>query len=110
MGITENEFWSMNPRLLKPYFLAEKLKLEQANLIAWLQGLYVHHAVGSVLANMFGKNSKKVSYLKEPIELEKKQLSVEDEEQRVIRFLDQLKNNFDRSHKSVMLPEAQRGD
>lgn len=49
MGVSETEFWSMNPRLLAPFVEADRLRFERMNLGAYLTGAYVRRAVVSCL-------------------------------------------------------------
>lgn len=72
-------FWKLNPKSLQPFFEAYKENyqddLERRNFQAWLNGLYVQHAIGSSF-------SKKHKYLSKPIELfaKEKQKELTDKE------------------------------
>jgi hypothetical protein len=59
-------FWKLNPKKLEPFFEADKIRYKQEqemlNLTAWLNGLYVTHAIGAC----FSKNSK---YPPQPIDM-----------------------------------------
>ena len=56
----------MNPAKLRPYIRADEIKKKESNYQAWLEGLYVFHALQAALSGLSGKK-KKVQYLKEPI-------------------------------------------
>ena len=75
MGIRPEEFWKMGPKELEPYLKAHKLrekqKIEQVNFQGWLTGLYVSHAIGSVLSEI----SK---YPEKPIDLFGDEISEEE--------------------------------
>lgn len=75
MGIRPEEFWKMGPKELEPYLKAHKLrekqKIEQANFQGWLMGIYVSHAIGSVLSEI----SK---YPEKPIDLFGDEISEEE--------------------------------
>lgn len=65
IGISYELFLSLNPRTIKPFQTAYKQRKDEEiatmNYSAWLQGLYVAHAIGSC----FSKNSK---YPSQPID------------------------------------------
>lgn len=55
-------FWLLSPRKLEPFLESHKMKQAQQNKIAWLNGIYVSHAISAA----FSKNHK---YPSEPIEI-----------------------------------------
>ena len=59
MGMTYRQFWDEDCRLVVPYRQAYKIRQEEINRTAWLNGLYIQRAVASVL-------SKKAKYPKKP--------------------------------------------
>ena len=67
--MTTEEFWNGEPRVLGSYIKMHERKLDEMNYNSWLIGLYVHKAIGTTLANMFGnKNSIKEKYFEKPLE------------------------------------------
>ena len=66
MGVPYKTFWGLTPKSLQPFIEAFRLKQEfetgQANFTAWLNGIYVTHAI----AANFGKNA---TYPDKPFEL-----------------------------------------
>jgi len=66
IGISYELFPSLNPRTIKPFKKAYKQRKDEEiatmNYSAWLNGLYVAHAIGSC----FSKNSK---YPSQPIDM-----------------------------------------
>lgn len=69
--MSAEEFWHGDVWLVKAYRKAHKLKIEEANHLAWLQGLYVYQAVGTVAVKLTSK--KKAEYLEKPLELFRKE-------------------------------------
>ncbi len=69
MGITEEQFWFMNPRKLKPYIKAYQIEQKQIDEYAWIMGAYVYEAVSTVMANVFSKHGthkyRQVPFLQE---------------------------------------------
>lgn len=104
-------FWNMNPRLMKPYIEAYNEKYEEdlkrANLICYIQGVYVRDALLCTVGNMFkGKNTKAIEYPKElydffPKKQEERELTeAEKIEQTKALFmkLSVMKDNFELSN------------
>lgn len=60
MGVDYDLFWSLNPKSLQPFIKAFELQKKQDDYNAWLNGMYVQHAVASVL------NGSKSKYPREP--------------------------------------------
>lgn len=54
-GMTPNQFWDEEPRLLECYIRKKELERDDINNNAWLFGIYTTKAFGTVLANAFGK-------------------------------------------------------
>ena len=70
MGISWEEFWDMTPRTIKAYKKAFKLKKEEQNAFAYIQGIYVRDALSSTVGNMFKKKgAKAIEYPSEPYDL-----------------------------------------
>ena len=70
IGMTLHEYWHESPHLVKYYRQAHKLKMEEQNQIAWIQGLYFKAALDSTLRTMFKrKGAKNVPYLDKPLEI-----------------------------------------
>ena len=96
IGMTLAEYWEGSPHLVKYYRQAHKLKMEQENQIAWMQGLYVKSALDSTLGNMFRKKgSKSIKYLEKPLEIfpkteEEKEKEALAERQKAIDYFNQL--------------------
>lgn len=70
MGITWTEFWDMTPAVIEAYKAGYKLKKEEQNVFAYLQGVYVRDALASTVGNMFKKKGAKATeYPSEPYKL-----------------------------------------
>ena len=103
IGVSYETFWTLNPRTLKPFIEAYKIKQEVLDEEMWRMGIYVHEAVGVVLANAFAKKTaKKAEYFKEPLlkqhKLETTELTEEQKLQQVQNLFALLavrKTNFD---------------
>lgn len=55
IGMSLAEYWTCDPVLARYYREAYKLKQEQSDSAAWLQGLYFYEALNVALANAFRK-------------------------------------------------------
>lgn len=68
-GMTAQEFWYGEPRLLVSFIKKHELELDEINYKSWLNGLYVYKAVGTILSNCFAnKEDIKEEYFDKPIE------------------------------------------
>lgn len=103
MGITPEQFWRMNPRLLSPYYEAEKIKQEQLDTQMWTMGAYVFEAVGTAVGNALrGKGKKAMPYRDSPfskqIKEERGEYTEEEKMQKVnaiFNALQIMKVNYD---------------
>lgn len=76
IGMSSAEYWSGDPSLVRYFRKAYKIKQEEINNNAWLQGLYVYDAISTALHNALrGKNSKAREYAKQPYNFENKEKS-----------------------------------
>ena len=68
-GMTTEEFWYGEPRVLCSFIKKHDLYLDEMNYNAWLFGLYTHKAIGVVLTNAFSQESSiKDTYFEKPLE------------------------------------------
>ncbi len=69
IGMDYRTFWYDEPDILdmyiKTYELVEERKLNELNLIAWLNGSYVYEAVAVVVSNALSENSS-LTYADQP--------------------------------------------
>ena len=77
MGMTPEEYWYGDVWLVKDYREAYKLRKDEQNAKAWLQGLYNYSAFAVIMQNAFG-SGKIESYLSEPIDFHPKEKTAEE--------------------------------
>lgn len=72
MGVSWEQFWNMNPRILKSvtegYAARIKFEAERANIQAHLQGQYFVDGILATVGNMFSKGNS-YKYPKKPYDL-----------------------------------------
>lgn len=73
IGMSFAEYWEGDPKLAQYYRKAYRIKQEEINNNAWLQGMYVYDAVSTALHNALrgmGKTKPPIKdYAKQPYEL-----------------------------------------
>lgn len=108
IGISWEQFWTLNPHIIKILIKADsekkKSEMQTANIIAHLQGQYFIEGLMTTVGNMFsGKTAKKHKYPEKPYELYKnKQLTEEDLQKQRELFVARLmamQTNFELNHK-----------
>lgn len=79
IGMTYDEYWNGNNDLPKHARKAYKMRQEQMNYEAWLKGLYMYDAFGSVMSQMFSKdkNSHK-QYAEKPYSFDPEKIEEEE--------------------------------
>lgn len=76
IGMSSAEYWEGDPSLTRYFRKAYKIKQEEINNNAWLQGLYIYDAVSVALHNALrGKNTKAREYAKQPYNFDNKEKS-----------------------------------
>ena len=83
-------FWHLNPAKLKPFKMAYQKKLVQDDYHAWLQGIYIRTAVGSVM------DHKKCRYPVRPMSMEEKESALSGEE-KFLLWIDEFNRRFDQA-------------
>ena len=82
IGMSYAEYWEGDPKLAQYYRKAYKIRQEEFNNNAWLQGLYIYDAVSTALHNALrgmGKNPPPAKdYAKKPYEIFKKEKTPEE--------------------------------
>lgn len=58
IGIEHDRFWTLNPRLIKPFIAAYKVKRKMEDERDWMLGGYFYEALGAALSG-FGKKHVK---------------------------------------------------
>ena len=76
LGMSFAEYWEGDPKLAQYYRKAYRIKQDEINNNAWLQGLYIYDAVSTALFNALrgmGKQKPPAKdYAKQPYELNNK--------------------------------------
>ena len=94
IGMTYEQYWLQDPKLIYSYIKAEELRTKRKNQEMWLQGLYVHIAIGDLvpILNPFSKEHKARKYLDKPIPITQREQEEYEQEriQKITRKLDGL--------------------
>ena len=76
IGMSYAEYWEGDPKLARYYRKAYRIRQEEINNNAWLQGMYIYDAVSTALHNALrgmGKNKPPIKdYAKRPYEFRNK--------------------------------------
>lgn len=83
-GMTYDEFWFGDPKLVKYYREYYKLKLREEDRYMWKQGMYVYEAlcdVSPVLHAFSKKGTKPLQYRSQPMMEETQELPSEQEKE-----------------------------
>lgn len=67
MGVSWNEFWEMNPRILSAIQKGYEEKRQDKDLMMWLQGQYELSAFYTAIENLFLGKKSKSKYFDKPI-------------------------------------------
>ena len=114
IGMSYAEYWEGDPSLARYYRKAYRIKQDEINNNAWLQGLYVYDAVSTALHNAFrgmGKQKPPVKdYAKQPYDLHNKVKSeaekakeVEVEQEKALAWMEnfvRINNSKSQSHRA----------
>ena len=106
IGMSSAEYWEGDCSLTRYFRKAYKIKQEEINTNAWLQGAYVYDAVSTALHNALrGKNSKATKYAQRPYDLGNKNRAKSEYEKAKEVELEQQKayawmESFVRTHKN----------
>lgn len=101
-GMTWEQFWFGDPWMAQAYREAHLLRRKMRNEEFWIQGLYIYHGFGAVVATAFGK--KREEYVKKPFnifpktEIEKKE-EEREKKHKLIEFLNNWKKSSDKKQK-----------
>ena len=67
LGISEELFWTLNPKRLHPYLEAEKLIQEKRDAEMWRMGMYVYNAVQTAVDNVINGRKSQAKYMDKPL-------------------------------------------
>ena len=96
IGMSSAEYWEGDCSLTRYYRKAYKIKQEEINNNAWLQGLYIYDAVSTSLHNALrGKNQKARQYAERPYDFKNREKTefekareVEIEQQKALAWME----------------------
>lgn len=100
--MTADQFWEGDPWLAAAYRRANELSAQKKSEEMWLQGLYIHNAVGVVVGNALKKKgAAPLKYLEEPIRMiplteQEKAAKAEEERKKTIAYFDRMEKQFER--------------
>lgn len=104
MGMTYKQFWEQDCQLVVPYREAYRIRQEQENRFAWLQGMYIYEALCDVspVLHAFAKSGTTVRpYVEKPYEFEKPRQKTENTNQKkmddTVAYMQELAARFNRS-------------
>lgn len=68
IGMTEDIFWKSNPRKIKAYTKAYKIKMQMQDEVIWLScGNYIYSAVSVAVEHCLAGKKAKSEYIKDPV-------------------------------------------
>lgn len=67
MGVSWDEFWRMNPRIIKAICRGYEQKIKQDDYLAWLSGQYTLSAVYVAVEHCLAGKKAKSKYIEKPI-------------------------------------------
>ena len=88
IGMTYKEYWEGDASLARYYRRAYRIKQEEANNNAWLQGLYIYDAISTALHNALrgmGKSKPPAKdYAKQPYNIFKREKTEAEKQKEVV--------------------------
>ena len=87
IGMTYDQYWHEDVDLVVYYRKAEKHRRNKQNTEAWLQGMYIYDAIGTVIYNAFGRKrgQQAQSYVSQPYAINQEE--VEEEKKHNLCFI-----------------------
>ena len=85
MGVSWNEFWTLNPRIIRRIADGYSEKMKQQDYLNWVSNQYTLSAVSVAIDRVLNGKKSKSEYIKEPVLwkfLEESQLTEEEREKR----------------------------
>lgn len=87
IGMTYEQYWYGDPLMVRDFYKAWKIRQQQINEQAWLNGVYFMKALEATVGNAMRKQgSQAIEYPSKPLELYKQE---ETEEQKFLREEDE---------------------
>lgn len=78
MGVSWNDFWRMNPRIIKAISKGYEQKIKQQDYLAWLFNQYTLSAVSVAVEHCLSGRKAKSKYIDKPIMQEIEQEKTEN--------------------------------
>ena len=103
IGMTYEEYWEKDPRLVISYRKAQKHKLEEINYSAWLNGVYVMRALQSGIPVILNGIVKEVislpNFPDKPIDFSEDREKKQEEQQMQLQIarMQEIANQFNKS-------------
>ena len=102
--MTAAQFWDEDPWLVSAYREAQRIRQQRKSDDMWLQGLYIHNAIGAVVGTALRKKgAKPLKYLEEPLRVT--QLTVEEiaakedeEREQAVAYFNRLGIEWNKNH------------
>lgn len=104
IGISWEQFWSFNPRIIKAYMKAYEQRMIQQDYLNWINGQYTLSAVLYAVEHCLSGKKAKTEYIKRPVlqEMQKNNITNEEELQKqrnlFLAKLQAMQANFELSH------------
>ena len=67
LDMSEDLFWTLNPKRLRPYIEADKMKQENRDAEMWRMGMYVQNAVAVAVDKVLNGRKSVLEYMDKPI-------------------------------------------
>ena len=67
LDMSEDLFWTLNPKRLHPYIEADKMKQENRDAEMWRMGMYVQNAVAVAVDKVLNGRKSVLEYMDKPI-------------------------------------------
>ena len=92
LGISEELFWTLNPKRLYPHIEADKRKQEKRDLEMWRMGFYVQNAVAVAIDKVLNGRKSTLEYMDKPLlaQVKESQQEVELSEDEKMRQVEAL--------------------
>lgn len=105
MGVSWQEFWSMNPRIIKLLIKGHEEKIKEQDYLSWIFGQYTLSAVSVAIEHCLAGRKAKSKYIDKPImqQIEEKNKPLSEEElqrqrELFVAKLEVMKTNFELNH------------
>ena len=67
LDMSEDLFWTLNPKRLHPYIEADKIRQENRDAEMWRMGMYVQNAVAVAIDKVLNGRKSVLEYMDKPI-------------------------------------------